>query len=258
MQKEHFLPPDTHTQEMFTFRKVWAAVLRFALLPYCRRNIWHSLRFYKFLKQFMLSHFRVLLNPFFFIIIWKKKFSLFLLEITTLRAVKMYLDNKMILLVIRQKGESQNVCFKKTKHVKFSEKRTFFTRWYRVVRNVEMFVFRKIWPTLFSWNTRFEIHTFALLPTIFEVFFSKHLARIAALNSVKLLTMNACFCMCRVTQINYHNYCNYHSCFWIITASFGSFLILSKWRHLHCLAECFRGQNGNGSNLGILNPYISS
>ena len=29
--------------------------------------------------------------------------------------------------VIRQKGESQNECFKKTKHTKFSEKRTFFT-----------------------------------------------------------------------------------------------------------------------------------
>ena len=30
MQKEHSLPPDTHTQEMFTLRKVLAAVLRFA------------------------------------------------------------------------------------------------------------------------------------------------------------------------------------------------------------------------------------
>ena len=29
--------------------------------------------------------------------------------------------------VRRQKGESQNGCFKKTKHVKFSEKRTFRT-----------------------------------------------------------------------------------------------------------------------------------
>ena len=29
--------------------------------------------------------------------------------------------------VIRQKGESQNECFKKTKHVKFSEKRLFLT-----------------------------------------------------------------------------------------------------------------------------------
>ena len=29
-----------------------------------------------------------------------------------------------------------------------------------------MFVFWKIWHALFSWNTRFEIHPFALLPTI--------------------------------------------------------------------------------------------
>ena len=32
-----------------------------------------------------------------------------------------------ILLVIRQNGESQNGCFRKTKHAKFSEKRTFIT-----------------------------------------------------------------------------------------------------------------------------------
>ena len=36
--------------------------------------------------------------------------------------------------VIRQKGESQNGCFKKTKHAKFSEKRTFLTPWYAHVR----------------------------------------------------------------------------------------------------------------------------
>ena len=34
-------------------------------------------------------------------------------------------DNKSS--VIRQKGESENGCFKKTKHAKFSEKRTFLT-----------------------------------------------------------------------------------------------------------------------------------
>ena len=32
-----------------------------------------------------------------------------------------------ISLVIRQKGESQNGCYKKTKHAKFSEKQTFLT-----------------------------------------------------------------------------------------------------------------------------------
>ena len=31
-----------------------------------------------------------------------------------------------------------------------------------------MFVFRKIWRTLFSWNSRFEIQPFALLPTKYE------------------------------------------------------------------------------------------
>ena len=36
--------------------------------------------------------------------------------------------------VIRQKGETQNGCFKKTKHVKFSEKQTFLPRWYAHVR----------------------------------------------------------------------------------------------------------------------------
>ena len=38
--------------------------------------------------------------------------------------------------VIRQKGESHNGCFKKTKHVKFTEKRTFFTLWYAHVWNL--------------------------------------------------------------------------------------------------------------------------
>ena len=32
---------------------------------------------------------------------------------------------------------------------------------------VRMFVFRKIWRALFSWNTHFEIRPFALLPTIY-------------------------------------------------------------------------------------------
>ena len=47
--------------------------------------------------------------------------------------------------VIRQQGESQNRCFKKTKQAKFSEKQTFLTAWYA--------------------HVRFEIHPFALLLT---------------------------------------------------------------------------------------------
>ena len=34
-----------------------------------------------------------------------------------------------------------------------------------------MFVFRKIWRALFSWNTRFEIRPFALSLTIYKRFF---------------------------------------------------------------------------------------
>ena len=43
-----------------------------------------------------------------------------------------------------------------------------------------MFVFRKIWRVLFSWNTRFEIRLFALLATnyadlnIFKIFWKAH------------------------------------------------------------------------------------
>ena len=43
---------------------------------------------------------------------------------------KMKVNTKDIVSVIRQNGESQNVCFKKTKHTEFSEKQTFLTPWY--------------------------------------------------------------------------------------------------------------------------------
>ena len=36
--------------------------------------------------------------------------------------------------VIRQKGESRKECFRKTKRIKFSKKRTFLTPWYAHVR----------------------------------------------------------------------------------------------------------------------------
>ena len=44
------------------------------------------------------------------------------------------LKKNVILSVIRQKCESQNRCFMKTKHAKFTEKRTFLTPWYARVR----------------------------------------------------------------------------------------------------------------------------
>ena len=43
------------------------------------------------------------------------------------------------------------------------------------IRGWEMFVFRKIWHALFSWNTRFEIRPFALLPTNWEMFSSSQI-----------------------------------------------------------------------------------
>ena len=53
-----------------------------------------------------------------------------------------------------QKGKSQSGSNKKTKHVKFSEKQTFFTSGYVhvlvLIKGYEMFVFRKIWLALFS------------------------------------------------------------------------------------------------------------
>ena len=64
-----------------------------------------------------------------------------------------------------EKGESQNGCFRKTKHAKFSEKQTFLTPGYAHVRKFWQ-VYRKIWHALFSWNTCFEMRPFALLLTI--------------------------------------------------------------------------------------------
>ena len=45
--------------------------------------------------------------------------------------------------VTSQMGESQNGCLKKTKHVKFSKKRTFLTPWYvRVRKGVFLWIFQ--------------------------------------------------------------------------------------------------------------------
>ena len=75
--------------------------------------------------------------------------------------------------IIRQKGESQNECFKKTKHVKFSEKRTFtfLTCAYQGVRNIRFsqnltcFIFLKQ-P---FWDSPFRLITDDLLENSAEV-----------------------------------------------------------------------------------------
>ena len=51
-----------------------------------------------------------------------------------LSILKPYTECNQSSSVIRQKGEPQNGCFKKTKHAKFSEKRTFLTPWHAHVR----------------------------------------------------------------------------------------------------------------------------
>ena len=51
--------------------------------------------------------------------------------------------------VITQKGESQNGCFKKTKHVKLSKKRTFFKPWYAHV-NIRTHTYQGVKVTKFE------------------------------------------------------------------------------------------------------------
>ena len=60
----------------------------------------------------------------------------------------------------------------KNKARQIFEKRTFLTPWrltYLRIKGKEIFVFQKIWHALFSCNTRFEIHPFALLPTVYTL-----------------------------------------------------------------------------------------
>ena len=73
----------------------------------------------------------------------------------------------------------KSTCFKKTKHAKFSKKREFLTPWYAYIRvrirGNKCSFSQKIYCTLFSWSTRFEIHPLALLPTKcpFMMYFQK-------------------------------------------------------------------------------------
>ena len=77
-----------------------------------------------------------------------------------------------ISLVIRQKSESQNACYKKTRHAKFSEKRTFLicTRACQRVRTV---CFSENLACFVFLNTHFKVRPFALLPTIFLLKYSQ-------------------------------------------------------------------------------------
>ena len=66
--------------------------------------------------------------------------------------------------VIRQKGKSQNGCFKKTKHTKFSEKRTFLTSWYAHVSTIlplrkKCLYSELFWSVFFSYSVRMRENT---------------------------------------------------------------------------------------------------
>ena len=97
-------------------------------------------------------------------ILWKRSLENYLLFLTedlqvmshTMQVLTHYFlcaNISSMTSVIRQKSESQNGYLKKTKHV------------CKRIRGLKMIVFREIWRALFSLNTRFEIRTFALLPT---------------------------------------------------------------------------------------------
>ena len=77
-------------------------------------------------------------------------------------------------MVLRQKGESQNGCYKKNKARQIFKKNEHFLPpdTHMHIRRQEMFVFQKIWHALFSCNIRFESFPFALLATKLSLFFT--------------------------------------------------------------------------------------
>ena len=101
--------------------------------------------------------------------------------------------------VIRQKGESRKGCFRKTKHIKFSKKRT-RTCEYQGLRNI---CFWKIWRTLFSWNTRFEIRPFFLLPKNWLLPSHKNILETSYRMQVKfsMKSLQVSFCQCSVVFV---------------------------------------------------------
>ena len=67
-------------------------------------------------------------NPVIFCIHLKS--NSFVVYAISFKHVNCFASVNLFSLAIRQKDESQNGCFKKTKQAKFSEKRTFLTPWY--------------------------------------------------------------------------------------------------------------------------------
>ena len=71
-------------------------------------------------------------------------------------------------VVNKAKGRISKRVFQENKARQIFRKTNIFTPWYAHVRirGYKMFVFRKIWRVLLSWNTSFEIRPSTLLPTI--------------------------------------------------------------------------------------------
>ena len=123
--------------------------------------------------------------------------------------MKSWFSLKSFSSIIRQKCESQNGCFKKTKRAKYFEKPTFLTPWCAHVR------------ALFSWNTRFEIRPFALLPTFYPIW-------------IRQIT---CFWAVKSTRIFMIFF--WENCFWFkaclvvaLAATLSSILCQIRFRHI--------------------------
>ena len=97
-----------------------------------------------------------------------------------------------------QKDKSQNGCFKKRKHAKISEKRTFLTPWYAHVRiggkkcsffgKFSILFFGKFSNSALCWNTCFEIRRFALLLMILMTWMPAQTTLLRVKNKMKEFT----------------------------------------------------------------------
>ena len=107
-----------------------------------------------------------------------------------------------ISLVIRQKDESQNGCFKKTKHTpNFPKNKHFLLPIFekQAVRNA-----RRIWHA-FSWNTPFEICAFALLPTIWFIMILYYkMQEISLQYAAAILSQNTTKVYYKISQVFYY------------------------------------------------------
>ena len=106
-----------------------------------------------------------------------------------------------------------------------------------------MFVFRKIWRALFSWNTRFEIRPFAILPTNWGIL------KFKMLHDVKHIAVatNLNPSMSTITVIKTKNYLN-----WSIFELGTEFIFFI----LHCSYFVGQCKYKNTRMLAFYSPYL--